>query len=222
MVQAERAESPDLLYAALRGLETLKAPEGIAVAQRCLLSDADPKLRAQAAVFLGEVGGAHALGVLSTAVLEEKDVLVRSACVQGLGRLSGKGFGEALEKLGEVFLSDPDRRIRNEAAFYLASPIPSDILRDAFQGEKDTQVRRMLPVALAQNGAAWAAPLLSDAVRFDPDPRFRRASLLAYGRLCRKGDADASTFHALANLPQEAWCEADRKEVRDLAALIPK
>lgn len=217
VAQAEGAGPTEQHLEALRDLEAQNAPEGIAVAHRMLLSEADPNLRAQAAVLLAAAGGAHALGMLSTAAL-----LVRSACMQGLGSLSREGFGEALEQLGQVFRLDPDRRIRNEAAFYLASPVPSYLLRDALLSEKDPQVRRMLPVVLIQNGAVWAIPLLIDAIRGDPDPQFRRASLLALGRLCHKGGSDAATFHALASLPQETWSEADRKEVRDLAALIAK
>ena len=221
--EAENADLPSLRYAALRGLEILVASEGTAVALRVLQSGADSKIRSQAAVLLAKVGGKEALPVLSQAVVEDKDPLLRSACVQGLGYLSGHGYSDAQTRLEEVFSREADPRVRGAAAFYLASEIPSEPLRRALEGgEKDAGVRRLLPTLLAQNGAAWALPLLVDAVRGDPDPRFRKASLLALGTLCRKARFDSGTFQALAALPQEGWSDADRKDVSALAGSLPK
>ncbi|WP_242345353.1 HEAT repeat domain-containing protein [Anaeromyxobacter terrae] len=82
-------------------------------AARALREDGSVKVRAQAAIVLGQRGDAEAVPLLAEALASDAAPAVRIAAAGALGRLGGRG---AREKLEAARRSDADRAVRAAAA----------------------------------------------------------------------------------------------------------
>jgi hypothetical protein len=97
-----------------------------------LRSDRSPKVRAQAAIVLGQIGGDVAAEALATALGQDGEPAVRLAAAGALSRIGG---AKAKAALAVAARDDPDERVRESAlrAGRALSPRPSTL---AFSIEK--------------------------------------------------------------------------------------
>ena len=111
-----------------------------------LLEDEDPLIRRNAAIGLGKIRVSAAKDALILA-LSDNDFLVRKRAVHALGKTWGHN---AIEPLGEVLLSDPDPRIRRDAALKLGRIFSEDAYRalEIAQSEPEAHVRRAIMAGL--------------------------------------------------------------------------
>jgi hypothetical protein len=87
-----------------------------------LRGDRSGKVRAQAAIVLGQRGGPEAIGPLAEALERDGEPAVRLAVIGALSRVGGERAREALEAAAR---SDPDARVRDSAAKAVAAFAPN-------------------------------------------------------------------------------------------------
>jgi HEAT repeat protein len=110
----------------LAALLLLAAPPALADGQveaavKALRADGSLKVRAQAAIVLGQRGGPEAVAALRGAVAGDAAAAVRLAAVSALGRLGPRA---ARTTLGAASVADPDAAVRDAAARAVAAMGP--------------------------------------------------------------------------------------------------
>jgi hypothetical protein len=139
-----------LLFAATAG-----ADAQIDAAVRALRSDSSLKVRAQAAIILGQRGASEAVGALADAVRNDSSEAVRLAAVSALAKIGDPAGVGAIE----AATRDSDGRVRSaaqKALVALAVPGPvgpnsiAVLLEDA-TGKGDTALRREFRLSLERH-----------------------------------------------------------------------
>lgn len=103
--------------AALAASPSLAMDPAVQRAVEALRSDSSLKVRAQAALVLGQRGARDAVPALTTALLEDRAAAVRTAAAAALGRI---GDPSALQALESAQRQDSDGGVRDAAAGALA------------------------------------------------------------------------------------------------------
>lgn len=103
------------LVASLAGIA--RGDAQIDAAIRALRSDSSPKVRAQAAIILGQRGAEESVGALADAARNDSSEAVRIACVSALAKIGDPAGRGAIE----AALNDRDGRVRAAAQKALES-----------------------------------------------------------------------------------------------------
>ena len=178
-----------------------------AIALENLAFSTDPRVRAEAALYLGQLGSSRVLEGLARAMLNDRDGLVREAAVAGAALAD-------FDLLADILLKHEDSLLRVAAAAGLGkrgqaralSPLGQALASDA-----DPEVRAAVADALGALGMKGGLESLKRALVSDPDAdeRVRAAAAEALGKI---GDPDA-----LPSLMQ-ASSEDESPEVRSAAS----
>jgi hypothetical protein len=99
-----------------------RADPQLDLAREALRSDRSLKVRAQAAIVLGQRGGPEAVEALREALQGDREPAVRLAAVGALGRIGGPDARQALEAASR---SDGDPRVREAAGRAFAALTPA-------------------------------------------------------------------------------------------------
>ena len=122
-----------------------------------LRSDGSLKVRAQAAIVLGQRGGPEAVAALRGAVAGDGAAAVRLAAVSALGRLGPKAARTTLQAAA---LADPDAAVREAAARSVAAmgPVALAVVDAPAPPGVKGDLRTALARALADAGLLVAEP----------------------------------------------------------------
>ncbi|HSM92123.1 MAG TPA: HEAT repeat domain-containing protein [Anaeromyxobacteraceae bacterium] len=140
----------------LLALATAARGDGqIDAAIRALRSDSSPKVRAQAAIILGQRGAEEAVGALADAARNDASEAVRIACISALARIGDPAGRGAIE----AALKDGDGRVRSAAQKALggwpevlpAGPGAMSVSLEFPSGAGDDDLRRALRDALERH-----------------------------------------------------------------------
>lgn len=132
-----------------------RADAQIDAAIRALRNDSSLKVRAQAAIILGQRGAGEAIGALAEAVRNDSSEAVRLAAVSALAKIGDPAVTGAIE----AATRDPDRRVREAAekallAFAVPGPVGPDsiavMLEDA-TGKGDAALRKEFRASLERH-----------------------------------------------------------------------
>ena len=121
-------------------------PGALASLTGLLSSDADPVVRARAAVALGSIGGPEAAAAL-TAALGDQETSVRASAVSSLGRMREEG---AVGSMAQILTGDRDAGVRR-AAIWALSTLQSEDARRAIEAavsDSDWSIRQAAAGAL--------------------------------------------------------------------------
>lgn len=144
--------------AALLALAPAARAEGpVDTAIKALRSDGSLKVRAQAALVLGQRGGPEAVAALRGAVAGDGAAAVRLAAVSALGRLGPKAARTTLQAAS---LADPDAAVRDTAARAVAGFGPVALAVEDAPGPPGLKgdLRTALARALGDAGLLLAEP----------------------------------------------------------------
>lgn len=159
------------------------------------LADAEPLLRARAALALARIGSADAALLLAPLLRDPSDY-VRGTSAFGLGILEGELAPETLSRLTEA-LSDEDPLVRGRAAEALARK----------QGASATEAIGRAVAAWSPKGREpydWSEPITSSLPLAHPDIRLGLFALARLGSLRWSWDALATE----GRTPRFAWWPA--------------
>ena len=152
--------STALATALLLALALAPAARGegpVDAAARALRSDGSLKVRAQAAIVLGQRGGPEAVAALRGAVAGDAAAAVRLAAVSALGRLGPRAARTALQAAG---LADPDAAVRQAADRAVAAmgPVALAVEEAPAPAGMKGDLRTSLARALGEAGLLVAEP----------------------------------------------------------------
>lgn len=182
------------------------------------LSDPRPKIRARAAIALGEIGekAVSARGDLLALIRNDQNEVARSASV-ALGKLDVAG--ESIPELLEM-LKDPDLYLRHKAAVALdefstrIGPIVAEILPHLADEVDETQrYWLVIVVANAKHENSAVVATLTSLLRDDPSPSVRTRVArefweMGYNRHPMPDKANEALVHSL----NHDWDEGVRKQ----------
>jgi HEAT repeat protein len=177
------------------------------------LDDAEPAIREEAAIILGNMGPKAKDGVDELIdLLDDEHSSVRHAAVVALGKI-GPDATQAKDALIERFKNDDNAMVSREAALALCDIAPGDgdvvsAFADALTSEK-SYTRRTAAIALGQIGPAAkdAIPELTDALKDNPSS-VRKEAAYALGAI---GAGAIDAVPSLLQLMQNDEFEKVRK-----------
>lgn len=134
-----------------------RAEGPVDAAARALRTDGSLKVRAQAALVLGQRGGPEAVAALRGAVAGDQAAAVRLAAVAALGRLGPRAARTTLAAAG---LADPDAAVRDAAARAVAAmgPVALAVEEAPAPAGMKGDLRTALSRALGEAGLLLAEP----------------------------------------------------------------
>jgi hypothetical protein len=124
------------------------ADTAVDAAVRALREDGSLKVRAQAAVVLGQLRSADAVPALSDALAKDAAPAVRIAAASALGRI---GDGAARAALDRSAAQDPDAAVRTASTRTLAELSPAFVIEQASGRGADEATREALRDAIARH-----------------------------------------------------------------------
>ncbi len=198
-----------LWWQRLRGVRLLTAVGGGEEVVPGLRADRVPAIRAQAAEWLSEYGGADAPDQLAD-LLDDPDPLCRFTAKHGLARLGPRAIGAVRTRL-----TSPSARLR-AAALHVAIRMPDPVLLDRtieLAGDGDPRVRALAAELLAKLGGELASSRLV-VLLSDDQGRVRRAACEGMGIL-----GDVATAPRLTQLLEDPVWEVRNHAARALRGM---
>ncbi len=136
-----------------------------------------PRVREQAAFWLGQMNTDEALAVLVHAANTDESDKIREEAVFGVSQMRGDRGLDALIKLTN---EGSNREVQKKAAFWLgqrASEKAVAALKDAVYSSKDTEIQKSALFALTQNSSEDAVDDLIRIAKGHPNPKIRKEAI---------------------------------------------
>jgi HEAT repeat protein len=186
--------------AALYSLRNLKRPDLLRVYLDILKNDPDPKLKQNALYYVGQLAKGDdttAVGVLKTTALDRSQPReLRETAVYSLHQLKRD---DVLDILFEIAKSDPDRRMKQSALYFVGQRAQADggrayeLLRSsALDRDQHREVRESAIYSLARLGRGDILTVLADLAKNDPDEHIRSSAVHHLRQLRKDRGAEVS------------------------------
>ncbi len=164
-------------------LGRLKDPKLVPLLKKALFAEEDKQILAELISAFVHYPEQEAVSALSRFVFQCKDPSLRTKVVWVMSHFTTSK--EALDSLKNLLLTDPEPKVRKEAAFALgeiANPQVKDTLREALLSDESAKVRQMVVWALGQikeAGEEW----LIKALHEDSSLQVRREAAWVLGKI---------------------------------------
>jgi HEAT repeat protein len=158
------------------------APAADAALERLVQPSQPPKLREDAAFWLGVQRGRRGVEILRKYIKEDPDERVRE---KGTFAFSQSKEPEALKELIDMARHDESPRVRGQAIFWLAqigSRKEAEQITAAIENDPDTEVKKKAVFALSQMHDGEAVPLLINLARTNKNPVVRKQAIFWLGQ----------------------------------------
>jgi len=141
------------------------------------------EVRKRAALWLGQLRGAHGVATLKRMLASDPSTDVRDRVVLALSQSKDPG---GMPLVIEAARNDKDPHLRGQALLWLAQRAAAQISKDAIQNslanDPDSSVRERAVSALSQMPNGEGVPMLIDLAKNHRDPAVRKRAMTALGQ----------------------------------------